>query len=193
MVIGFTGKAGSGKDTAAMMVESIVYAHNGTSGWTNIRRFSGPLKEIVGSATGVAPASMNLQHIKDMEIGGSWGGMTIREMLVKVGLGVRSEIPDFWVNYTIDGILRDTTSPNMLFLVPDVRFLNEAEAIRRIGGKIIRITRAGLPVGDNLSETEMDLIKPDVEIFNDGDKADMHQPLLRILYDWKIILPHQSM
>lgn len=47
----------------------------------------------------------------------------------------------------------------------DVRFLNEVEAIRELGGKIIRLTRPDVTTtGSHASEVEMDAIEPDLTI-----------------------------
>lgn len=51
-------------------------------------------------------------------------------------------------------------------IIDDVRFVNEAAAIRSVGGIIIRIERPGLTPMDHLSETEQAHITPDYTVTN---------------------------
>jgi hypothetical protein len=54
-------------------------------------------------------------------------------------------------------------------VVSDVRFPHEADEIKELGGIIIRIYRDNLPNNDNhASETEMEEIRHDHMIFNNG-------------------------
>ena len=55
----------------------------------------------------------------------------------------------------------------------DCRFLNEAEAIRTMGGLLIRVTRDGCGPSDHPSETESGIIACDVEVFNNGTQDDL--------------------
>lgn len=51
-------------------------------------------------------------------------------------------------------------------IIDDVRFVNEAAAIRSVGGIIIRVERPGLTPMDHLSETEQAHITPDYTVAN---------------------------
>ena len=64
----------------------------------------------------------------------------------------------------------------------DVRFINEAKAIRRLGGEVWRVSKIGGPgtdSADHQSETEMDLIKEDHAI----EAAHGQIPLLLAMVD----------
>lgn len=52
-------------------------------------------------------------------------------------------------------------------IIDDVRYINEAAAIRSVGGIIIRIKRHGLTVMDHSSETEQQHIVADYKVTND--------------------------
>ena len=52
-------------------------------------------------------------------------------------------------------------------IIDDVRYINEAAAIRSVGGIIIRIERPGLTPMDHSSETEQAHIVADYNIIND--------------------------
>ena len=75
----------------------------------------------------------------------------LREFLQRLGNAVRDAIhPDFWVN-----ALFNTYTKNNI-IIADVRFPNEAEAIKARGGKLIRIERPGAGAGNHISETALD-------------------------------------
>src|SRR5882762_10275129 len=58
------------------------------------------------------------------------------EQLVILGSKRREERPDYWIHL----LQKDIVSKNPdIALVPGVRFLNEAQAVRDLGGKIIRV------------------------------------------------------
>lgn len=64
--------------------------------------------------------------------------------------------------------------------VSDMRFLNEASAVREMGGEVWRVYRPGTQVGDShKSETELNRITPNWVIQNDGELADL-VPLVRM-------------
>ena len=59
-------------------------------------------------------------------------------------------------------------NPSAKVVVTDVRFLNEAEAIRELGGTIIKVTRTGTKSTDmHESEKNIDMITGDINISND--------------------------
>ena len=51
--------------------------------------------------------------------------------------------------------------------VPDLRFVNEAAAVRSAGGQVWRVNRPGFTGSGHISETETDQIIPDEVIAND--------------------------
>jgi len=53
----------------------------------------------------------------------------------------REQDPDYWVDYGLDYIAKLDT-PESLWCVTDVRFANEAEAIKRVGGKVVLVHSA---------------------------------------------------
>ena len=68
------------------------------------------------------------------------GFMTARECLQYFGTDICRKIkPNIWVDSCIKRMLESGTD---LAIVPDVRFPNEAEAIKKAGGKVVRLTRS---------------------------------------------------
>ena len=68
-------------------------------------------------------------------------------------------------------------------VVEDLRFPNEAELIRELGGEIWRVTREEVISSDHKSEVEMKQIRPDIVIKNEGDLDSLHLMLTGIMSD----------
>lgn len=124
----------------------------------------------------------------------------VRRLLQSHGVAIRAHVdPDAWVEaaqrvvndirgpWELGGTYHDGTPgptdwhPGYPVVVTDVRFLNEARAIRAAGGTLVRITRPGQDASDlHVSETELDDFAVDVEIDNSGTIEDL-QAQARIL------------
>ena len=64
----------------------------------------------------------------------------LNEFLQYFGTNICRKIkPNIWVDSCIQRMLESGTE---LAIVPDVRFPNEAEAIKKAGGRVIRLTRS---------------------------------------------------
>jgi len=64
---------------------------------------------------------------------------------------------------------------NRRVVVADVRFPNEAERIRSLGGLIWRVTRPGTAPDGHRSEMDLDRIVPDAVLANTGSIDDLHR------------------
>lgn len=75
---------------------------------------------------------------------------------------VRKTQDDFW----LDIVVKKIREHGGFYLIPDTRFTNEADAVRSVGGKVLKVKRLDLPdAGDgHSSETEMEKIVPDLLI-----------------------------
>lgn len=80
---------------------------------------------------------------------------TYRQLLQLWGTDFRrSENPDYWVDKTAERIL----SLDGYVFVDDVRFVGEAEMIKRLGGTLIRIERPDRPrISNPTHQSEVDL------------------------------------
>lgn len=149
-----------------------------------IRKWAGKLKQIASILTGIPVENFEDQEFKKTEMGAAWG-MSVREFLQKLGCdGLRDNLhKEVWVNALMSdyymGIRQvqvGTTPENLRWheeephwIISDTRFPNEAEAIKREGGIIIRVDRPQKhykSVGIHPSETALDNWDFDTEIHN---------------------------
>ena len=160
MIIGIAGKAQAGKDTTAMMLQSLISHPEMTWDmyWNSdivfasdhfVVHYADLLKEVSQAMLNMPFENFNSQEVKQSRV--EWLDMTVREFLQRLGTAVRKEIdPEFWVK-----ALFNTYTKNNI-IIADVRFPNEAEAIKARGGKLIRIERPGAGAGNHISETALD-------------------------------------
>ena len=183
MIIGISGKAGSGKDTAAKMLE-VLYANPDISYEDFVNRkyknfvdievvhFADILKETVQALFAIGEWETNTQEGKKVTI--SWIGKTVRELLQEVGQGLRDAIdPDVWVK-----ALFANTEDWANIIIADVRYPNELEAIKERGGVLIRIDRNGAGAGNHSSETALDDYNDwDFHIGNNGSMEELFEAM----------------
>lgn len=102
----------------------------------------------------------------------------VREFLQDLGVAVRLTLGvDTWVNAALSHY---PYAVYPLTVVSDVRFPNEAAAIRERGGQVWRVTRPGTgPVNGHESETALDSDVPDRIIRNTGTLEDLRREVLR--------------
>jgi len=71
------------------------------------------------------------------------------ELIIRVGREQRDKNVDFWVEKLMTQI--DFDSPEVA-LIPNLRYLNEAEAVRNAGGYVVRCTRLNADGSTFISE-----------------------------------------
>jgi hypothetical protein len=92
----------------------------------------------------------------------------IRRLLQKMGTeGIRAELgKDVFLESALGRIGEGLT------VITDLRFDNEAKAVRRLGGVIVRVERPGVETATHhSSERESELLREDYRFENDGDVA----------------------
>lgn len=201
-LVGFSGYARSGKDTAVALLadegykriafadklREVLYALN------PIVVDSAPMQLTVKQGTKVKNLSMpgyeNFQHIyvQDVIDKYTWDGYKetpysteIRRLLQR--LGTEAGRNAMWDSIWVDAALKVVDEhPYDLYAVSDCRFVNEAKAIQERGGKMIRITRPGVgPANDHPSETSLDDYPFDAAILNDGTLEDLKRKIKECL------------
>lgn len=136
---------------------------------TNVGIGSGKLKKLVRSVGG-------WDRAKDMF-------PPIREFLQNLGDGGRTLFgEDFWMDQVLGKIRADER-----VVIPDVRFMNEFDAIRKLGGKLIRVDRPGHSASGHVSETELTTVPNgdwDAVIQNDAGVLDLQAAIVETVRPW---------
>lgn len=190
MIIGIAGKAGAGKDTTALLLcellipqrvrvykfaDSIKTFCRQVFDWTEDHT-DGDLKEKSTEPCGLSPREA-------VQALGDWG---------------RRVNPDAWVNMLLRKIMRDMYTPTFtserkgsssgfgyvmnivdIAIIADVRYRNEAEAVKTFGGEVLYIEGGGLdgPTGQHSSELSLTSVKPLSFATVDNSRKDM--PILK--------------
>lgn len=185
MIIGLSGFARSGKDTVADYLVS-------EYGYTRIA-FADPMREAlyrlnpmisVHDMTHVPLASavdgMGWEEVKT-------ASADLRGLLQRMGTEVGREMfgEDVWVKQALRAVSRHE---NVVF--SDVRFKNEADALRELDGQLWRMTRTGVgAANEHLSEHALSGYYFNEEISNDGSLDDLYakvDDLIGLLNDVKL-------
>ena len=139
-VVGLTGLKGSGKDTAARVLESAGFVH---------LKFAGPLKAMLGAfMTWQGASSLIVERSLDgdlKEVPSPYlGDRSPRHAMQTLGTewGRQMIAASLWTDALIAAARRCDK-----VVVSDVRFPNEAAVIEGLGGRIYRVDR-GLPHDD---------------------------------------------
>lgn len=169
MLIGLHGLPRSGKNTVAAVLTDNLKYHQ--------RAFAGPLKEAaailldrtVGQCEGYAGF--------DREAVMPEWGFSMRWFLQKLGTEcMRHQIADdFWIRRMrtqIEGLRKNGYNG---IAITDVRFPNEANFIRLMGGMMVEITRPGLVASSHASDQHLPC---DLVIVNNGTLHDLEYKVL---------------
>jgi len=149
-IIGLTGKAGSGKDTVCEIIQQQFPS-------VGIFALASELKRIATDEFGwngeKDPNGRKLLQLLGTECGRMYGG------------------ENFWINKWKSKVKkwRSNVSWNddhyPIVLCSDVRFDNEAQAIKDMGGKIIKVEGRAYDMGNNQSHASENGINPDLVNF----------------------------
>ena len=216
MLIGISGKIGSGKDTVGKYLQyfySSEYPRHtfeefkeyprwvNTNDW-QIKKYADKLKEIVCLLIGCTRGQLEDNNFKNKELGQEWWyyidpvdmltmhsylewkdafedrflvKLTPRLLLQFLGTEAGREIihPNIWCNALFSNYTKETN-----WIITDIRFPNEANAIKERGGILIRLTRT-TPVAEEVakheSETALDNYdKFDYIIDNRGTEEELY-------------------
>lgn len=157
-LIGFVGKKRTGKDTCADFLSHLFHDFH-------VLAFAEPVKQ----ACKHIYALSDDQVFEGKDVVDERWSLTPRDMLKKLGTDMRSVDRFHWVRnmaMRLDGIHSDA---NTYVAISDVRYHEEADYIRNMGGLLIHISRDSAEDGDlHVSETESGGIVCDHYIYNNG-------------------------
>lgn len=162
--IGLVGRAQVGKDTAAR------YFAN--RGYTQVA-FADALRSVVSGSDPIVSCDPPLRYSEAVERHGyeevKRRFPEARRFLQSHGVTAREVLgPEVWVSAAMRRA--DAAAPAVF---SDVRFPNEADAVRSRSGVLVRIVRPGAPslgaFANHESETALDGYEADIVVINDGD------------------------
>ncbi len=171
MIIGIAGRAQHGKDTIGkVLVEH--YGYQRVAFADKVRELA-----LIVDPHILCPADvgMEFRYLSELVRADGWDRTKqhsrVRWLLQRLGEGARNALgEDVWVNAAFNNI----HSGN--YVVTDVRYQNEVNAIRNRGGKVWRVTRPDFDNGvdpNHPSEANVALLDVDVDIANDGTVEDL--------------------
>lgn len=201
MIIGISGKMQSGKDTVACIIQAIDYMTKygdkpilrsyyqdylkEAKSW-KIHHFADPVREVVALMTGMPAELLKRNRYKRTSAGHHWNFMTYRELLQKVGTdAIRDNVHEnAWVN-----ALMQKYDSRHKWIIADCRFENEAEAIKKEGGVVIRVERQNEQTNSHISETALDGWQFDAYILNTHTIEYLIDRIATFLLNFKLIPP----
>ena len=163
-VIGFTGAARSGKDTAADYLLTLLPGYAKAS-------FADPLKDMLRIGLGLSDEQLygDEKHIIDKRY-----DCSPRHIMQTLGTEWRRELinSEVWVSAMATRVKGNT-------VIPDVRFPNEATFVRERGVLIHIVGRGGIE-GSHKSETALPVLEGDIVIANDENVERLFERLRRL-------------
>jgi hypothetical protein len=173
-IIGLIGRKGSGKDTAAIALLDQGYV---------VVKFAGALKAMLQTYlkyVGVSEPYIDRLIEGDLKESylPAFGGRSPRYAMQTLGTEWGRDIMSktFWIEAFVR---RCHQFPKVV--CTDVRFPNEAAAIKELGGTLIRISGRTTDKTDTHSSENVDDLPMDAEIVNDSTIEQLHQRLLQII------------
>lgn len=134
MIIGIVGYKGSGKDAMAdYLVEHFQFEK---------MAYADPIKDVCAQLFDLDDDYFNKRDLKEKKL--DFWELSPREILQKVGTDLFRKHFDqeFWVKLMENKIQNKLVKyPDMNIVCSDVRFQNEADLVKKLGGKIIFIDR----------------------------------------------------
>lgn len=201
---------------------SNVYSVYQATGKWEIKKFAGKLKTIASLLTGIPVEKFEDQEFKMTNLSDEWSSlqqsgrskvwlhMTVRDFLQK--LGTEAMRNGLHTNVWVNALFADYVKTESIFrgkviekhalpnwIITDMRFPNEMEAIVEKGGITIRVVRPHgyinphtgeykeMPLSYHSSETALDGHTMHYEIINDGTIEDLIEKVRTILIKERII------
>lgn len=195
-VIGLHGGLESGKDTAFSMIEKVAQRP--------VKRdaFADRLKQSAAAALGYKgddPIAFcnELKEVGQITIelypGDIYKIVTGREYLQWYGTEAHRQVfdPDFWIKAVLPDEGRDDLEQDTLLVITDVRFPNEAEAVRRVGGEVWEVDASKRKPRDESHASEKRLPDGliDYVLDNNGTLEDLERNVRAALESRVFLLP----
>lgn len=163
------------------------------SGW-EIKKYAKKLKQICSILTGIPEYDFEKQEVKDELLGEEWNRFgletSVRELLQRVGTEAMREgvHQNVWVNALFADYKPHKMSEHnpSKWIITDVRFNNEAEAIESRGGLLIRVNRGTPDKNAHISETALDNYTFDYVLENNGSLEELTEKVKEFITKFNI-------
>jgi hypothetical protein len=177
-IVGIAGPARSGKDTLATML--ILEAGEGAH-----MSFASPIREFIANLLNVPLEALQDGPYKEEPLP-ELGGKSPRQLMQTLGTEWGREMvdPDLWIKVAEWKLkaLQESMFPPKVVVFSDVRFENEAEMIRRLGGVIVHIRRPGVrTVAAHVSEKGVSNWATDWNVSNHAGLDELRQAAQMVL------------
>jgi hypothetical protein len=170
-LIGIAGPARAGKDTIGNFLKS-AYGYE-------LLGFADPLRRFARDICCLTPEEYEAQKDKVID----WIGKSPRQMMQTLGTewGRNMVNENLWILKAMTDAGADAID-GIYTAITDVRFENEAEAIRGRGGYIIHVARPdALQVNAHVSEAGVQKHPRDFTIINDGSLTDLYAKVNEVM------------
>jgi hypothetical protein len=171
MIIGLSGYAQSGKDSTAELL-CLNYGYRRIA-------FADAMREVLLTLN---PKLGNITYLSDLVDDYGWDvakkNFEVRRLLQVIGTEVGRSMfgENFWIDLALSGIKSEDK-----VVISDVRFPNEADAIKKLGGIVWRINRRNhSAVNGHASEHAMDNYMFNHVIYNDGTLDDLSEEVFML-------------
>ena len=181
MLISIVGKARSGKDLSGVYLKHVLNQGTVRNSYKTVA-FADQLKSQLMLIFGLTHDQVygNLKEVEDKRY--EKAGNTYwkpREMMQEYGQFMRTIDDQIWIRLLMEKMDSNTFID---YIITDVRYVNELEAVKRRGSTIVHIQRPnkpGISCERHKSETSLDGydINPDFHINNDSSKESLYKKL----------------
>lgn len=175
--IALMGRMRSGKDTVALRLIT-EHAYTRLAFADPLKRMALDLNPIVGSD------AIGRFRLKNVVESYGWERAKdefheVRHILQNMGQGIRATDPDYWVRLLLEKV-DNADKWSLPVVVTDVRYRNEAEALKARGFRMVRVIRPDAVTADTTadrheSEVALDRWTPDAMILNASSVAELHR------------------
>lgn len=174
MIIGISGKKGSGKNTVADIIKYKIKKKH-----IRLVSFAEPIKEILSLLLNVPLETLEDRNFKKTRLSAEFDNKTPRELMKIIGTFMRTTVnEDFWINQIMKQIYDNSDT---LYVITDVRYKNEMNAILKRGGEIIRVERTNNNTDTHQSETDLDDVSFEYTIHNNGTIEQLIPKVVRMV------------
>ena len=181
-IIAFGYKKGVGKNTAGKFLNTFLRLEKPQFKIKHIS-FAAKLKDIAYQLYGWAGLKRGVyyeSHRDEKEIIIPKLGFSPRDIWIWIGNSMREIYANTWIDFVLHNIRTD------ILIITDLRFRNEADAIQKAGGFIVKIDRPNILQGMDPAEVDLDfwpLHKWNYVINNTGTLQDLNRIIEKIAKD----------